>query len=214
MTYSNLLYGNGFQEAIVLATKYVLDNDVEPLKDLLKKYPFIGSKCKYDWGYPTPIYHEAIQRGYDDITLILYQADPIGIQNTHIINKHNEFIIFTDILGDAVINKRYELVKCFLELEGIYKFDINGIRITNNLYKNCYYISKSPFRDFNETDEKYVSSPIMLAIINDDYEMYKLFKSIGAYFDKNNKNCIFHLEHCQNAKILEDIYWEENVNEY
>lgn len=214
MTFDNLIYGNNFQEAIVLATKYVLDNEVESLKNLLARYPFIGSKNKYEWGYPTPLYHDAIVKGYDDITLLLYQSDPTGIKYSHVSNRFNDFTICTDILGDAVINKRYELVRCLLELEGIYKFDIDGIRITNNLYKNCYYISKSPYGDFNDTVEKYVSSPLMLSILTDNYEMYKLFKTKGAYFDKDNKNCIFHLENCNNEKILEDIYGKGNVNEY
>ena len=134
-------------------------------------------------------------------------SNPKGMENTISSNTIRDITITSDILGDAIFNRRYELVKKLLNLQGSYKFDVNGFRNTCNMLNNCYFAStydnKRQFA-FGDT-VTYVSSPFMISILIGDMEMYQLIKKYKPYFNIENKNCKFHFDNCKKAKIKDDL---------
>jgi hypothetical protein len=211
MYFSNYNYLNYFRSIFLEAEDYIKNNNFKSFKELVDKYDVLGTASVYlNFGEMEPLFYTAIKNARDDMALSLYLANPIDIKNYIHKIAYKEFTIYTDILGCAVFHSRYELVKELLDLKGNYELDIDGVKNTGNILLNHYYIinhgdSNNIRFDLDEGAAKYISSPLLISILLGDWDMYLLLKNKGAYFNKENKDCKFHLEYCNNIKILKDI---------
>lgn len=215
MAYNNFNYQYHVSRVAELAQKYIEEDDLDKINELLKKHDSLGAEVLYNYfNNPTPICHIAIEKERDNIALALYKANPFEVKNSMYTNKTDKYLITSDILGDAIYNKRYSLVKKFLSLEGKYKFDINGFKNTSNLHNNCYTVSlsvPSSIGYYAKKPHQHVSSPLMISIILDDLEMYNIIKEQEPYFDINNINCKFHYDNCSNEQIKDDLLNYSNL---
>lgn len=193
-------YLTGFTDT---AINYIENDDLEGIQNLLETDNTLGCKIVYRNFEPCPVYQFALKEGRDDIAYLLYMANPQIMNNTLSINTIRDITITSDILGDAVINRRYELVEKLLNLQDSYKFDINGFRNTCNMLNNCYFASTyDNSKQFAFGDATtYVSSPFMISILLGDVEMYELIKKHKPYFNIDNKNCKFHFDNCKKLKL-------------
>lgn len=216
-------YLSYFNRIILEAENYIKTNNYEALKKLVKDYDQLGTAIIHSgFNEPEPLFHTAIIHGRDDMALELYMANPNDVKQYMYKCNLNTLTIYTDILGDAVINRRYNLVKDLLDLKGKYEFDIDGVKITGNSLLNFYYVidngDNCTFRFGLNEDNRYITSPLLLSLLIEDWDMYEILKKRGAYFNKDNKDCKFHLDYCKNEKIKNDIYKsfknKEEKNEY
>lgn len=210
MAFNNFNYLNCFAGIIKQAEYCIENDDMDTLKELVDKFDLLGTVSVFtDYHRPEPLYNKAIRHKRDDMALLFYMANPTENKAYLHETQHNDFIFYTDILGCAVINGRYELVKNLLDLKGIYEFDIDGVKNSNNNLLNFYYTVKrgnsNYFYNGLTCDDKYISSPLLISILIGDWDMYQLLKSRGAYFNKANKDCKFHFENCTNPKIIFDL---------
>ena len=182
-------------------------DNLEGIQKLLETDDTLGCKIVYRDFEPSPVYHFALKEGRDDIAYLLYMANPHIMKNTISSNTIRDITITSDILGDAVINRRYELVEKLLNLQGHYKFDVNGSKNTCNMLNNCYFVyTYDTSRQFGFRDAvTYVSSPFMISILLGDVDMYELIKNYKPYFKISNRNCKFHYDNCPKAKIQDDL---------
>lgn len=188
------------------AVEYIQNDDLNGIQTLLNKDNSLGCKIAYVNFNSYPLYQVALKEGRDDIAYLLYMANPYEIKNTSCTNTIRDITITSDILGDAVINKRYELVEKLLNLQEPFKFNINGFKNTCNMLNNCYYASIiDNSSSFFGAQVSYVSSPFMISILMGDMEMYELLKKYKPYFYVENKNCKFHYENCKKSKIKDDL---------
>lgn len=210
MTFNHYNYFTILRDVSMEAQKYIDLNKRESLNKLIETYNDLGLStiCNSFISYE-PLFHYAILQKRDDMVIDLYKANPSGIKQYIYKTDLDNLMVTADILGNAVINKRYDLVKTLLDLKGIYELNIDGIKNTNNIILNFYHITdrgKFPYSFGVDESKRYISSPLMLSLLIHDFEMYEILKKRGAYFNPEDKNCKFHLDYCTNEKIKEDIY--------
>lgn len=210
MTFNYYYQFNILNSVLSQAEEYIQLNDRKSLKKLIESYGDIGTWINYiNLSNSEPLFQTAIVLDRDDIVLDLYISNPSEIKQYIYKTNLDNLIIYADILGNSVINRRHDLVERLLDLKGVYKLNIDGIKDTNNDLLNFYHLvdngeNKFEFR-FDKTN-KYITSPLMLSLLIGDFEMYEILKSRGAFFNIEDKNCKFHLDYCKNEKIIEDIY--------
>jgi len=210
MEFSYFDYQTDLYNVVRDASKYIENDNMEKIQELLLTHSNLGCYMSYStFANPShPVYHVAIENGMEDIAYLLYMSSPVKIKNHTCTNTIDNINIVSDILGDAIFHKRYELVKKLLSLDGIYKFDINGFKNSSNFINNCYIATKesNTGMQFNNDDQtSYVSSPLMICVLTGDFEMYNLIKKYNPYFNIENINCKFHYVNCNNPKIKDDL---------
>jgi hypothetical protein len=207
MIFNNFNYQYYLTSFTDTAIDCIENDNLEGIQNLLETDNTLGCKIVYKDFEPFPVYQFALKEERDDIAYLLYMANPKAMKNTLSINTIRDITITSDILGDAVFSRRYELVEKLLNLQGSYKFDVNGFKNTCNMLNNCYFASTyDANRKFGFGDAlTYVSSPFMISILMGDVKMYELIKKHKPYFNIDNKNCKFHFDNCKKAKIKDDL---------
>lgn len=210
MTFNHYNHFNILHDVSLEAQKYIDLNKRNSLNKLIETYDDLGISIIYN-GFISrePLFHYAILQKRDDMVIDLYKASPSTIKQYIYKTDLDNLIVAADILGNAVINKRHDLVEKLLDLKGKYKLNIDGIKNTSNIILNFYHImdrGSSQFPFVTNQLSRYISSPLMLSLLIHDFEMYEILKKRGAYFNPKDKNCKFHLDYCKNEKIKEDIY--------
>jgi hypothetical protein len=196
------------------AVKCIENDDLEGIEKLLLKDKSLGSMPVYTNFNPRNIFQCATKEGRDDIAYLLFISDPNMMSTTLCQNTIRDITLTSDILGDAVVNKRYQLVEKLLSIEGVYEFNINGFKNTGNILNNCYLATaydNTSNNFFVGESKTYVSSPFMFSILMGDEKMYGLLQMYSPYFDIENKNCKFHYDNCPKAKIQDDMMMYYNI---
>ena len=196
------------------AVECIENDDLGGIEKLLEADKSLGSKSIFTNFYPRNIFQCATKEGRDDIAYQLFISDPHIMSTTLCQNTIRDITLTSDILGDAVVNKRYQLVEKLLSIEGVYEFDINGFKNTGNILNNCYlataYDNVSNIVFFGDS-KTYISSPFMISTLMGDEEMYNLLQMYSPYFDIDNKNCKFHYDNCPKPKIQDDLLMYYNI---
>ena len=187
----------------------VQENDRESLKKIIEDNESIGLSPYYKgFNCDQPLIQMALIAGRDQMVMDLYMASPLRIKELIYKTNLDDLIIYTDILGHGIINGRYTLVEKLLDLEGIYKFHIDGMKYTNNSLLKFSYLEdrcdNNSFFEYNKSD-KYITSPLMLTLLVNDFKMYEILKKRGGFFSMEDSNCKFHFDYCKDEKIKEDI---------
>lgn len=209
MTFNYYNFYNILNDMSSSAQECVLNNDRESLKEIIMDNEDIGlAPCHRGINCDQPLIQIALMSDRDDMVMDLYMASPLRIKELIYKANLDNLVVYTDILGNAVINGRYNLVERLLDLEGIYKFHIDGMKNTNrSLLKFSYLVNRhenqSPF-EYSRSD-KYITSPLMLTLLINDFKMYEILKKRGGFFTMEDSNCQFHFNYCQDEKIKEDI---------
>lgn len=196
------------------AVKCIENDDLKGIEELLITDKSLGSKSVFTNFYPRNIYQCATKEGRDDIAYLLFMSDPHIMRTTLCQNNIKDITLTSDILGDAVVNKRYHLVEKLLSIEGGFEFNINGFKNTGNILNNCYLVTaydNTSNNFFVGESKTYISSPFMFSILMGDEKMYELLQMYSPYFDIENKNCKFHYDNCTKAKMQYDLLMYYNI---